>query len=94
MDDKIKLVKYLAELGMMNFSDEELKTMVEDVKDIIKLIDQIKEADTTGLKTLKSQVEFNNLRKDKARPSMDKQELLKNAVKKESGSFSVVKVVE
>lgn len=94
MDDKIKLVKHLAELGMLNFSEKELKGMVEDVKDIIKLIDGIKQADVSDLEPQKAEIAFDELRKDEVKASMEKHKLLKNAVKTEGGSFSVAKVVE
>lgn len=94
MDDKIKLVQHLADLAMLTFSEKELEGMVNDMQDIIGLIDLIKEADVSGIKPELNEIVFADLRKDEAKPSTPKEDLLKNAAKAESGSFEVTKVVE
>lgn len=94
MDDSKKLTKRLAELGMIYLSEQEIDQMAEDVKDITKFLDKIKEADVKGVKEEKAIIDYDSVRKDEAHPSMDREALLKNAVKKEGDSFSVAKVVE
>ncbi len=94
MDEKIKLVKHLADLGMLSFSDNEMQAMVNDMQDIIGLIDGIKDADTTNVEPKLNIVAFADLREDVAAPSMARDDILRNAAKQEKDSFVVPKVVE
>ncbi|MDD4315584.1 MAG: Asp-tRNA(Asn)/Glu-tRNA(Gln) amidotransferase subunit GatC [Clostridia bacterium] len=94
MDEKIKLVKHLADLGMLTFSDEEMQAMVNDMQDIIGLIDGIKDADVEGVTAKLNVVAFADLREDAAKPSMQREDILRNAAKQEKDSFVVAKVVE
>lgn len=94
MDEKIKLVKHLADLGMLTFSDKEMQSMVNDMQEIIGLIDGIKEADTNGVEPKLNIVAFADLREDQAAPSMPREDILRNAAKQEKDSFVVPKVVE
>lgn len=94
MEDKIKLVKHLADLGMLTFSDEEMQTIVGDMQHIIELIDEIKEADVSGVKAKIIPVKYKNLRKDEAKESMDRKDILKNASQVQENCFVVPKVVD
>lgn len=94
MNDKIKLVQHLADLGMLTFSEKEMQSMVGDMQDIIGLIDQIKQADVSGIQPDIKQTKFEDLRIDKARQSMPKEDILKNAAQTENGCFVVPKVVD
>ncbi|MCD7741401.1 MAG: Asp-tRNA(Asn)/Glu-tRNA(Gln) amidotransferase subunit GatC [Ruminococcus sp.] len=90
----LEMVKYLAELGKLEFSDDALEKMAGDMTDIINLMDTIKEFDVEydALKD-NHNVGFNELRKDESKPSMATEKVLSNAVNS-ADSFVVPKVVE
>ena len=88
------MVKYLAELGKLEFSDEELKTKAEEMTDIINLMDTVKEIDITydALKD-NHDVYLNDLREDVVKDSLETEKVLQNAVNS-NNCFVVPKVVE
>ncbi|MCC8043764.1 MAG: Asp-tRNA(Asn)/Glu-tRNA(Gln) amidotransferase subunit GatC [Oscillospiraceae bacterium] len=90
----LEMVKYLAKLGKLSFTDEELEQAVKDMTSIIEIMDTIKEIDIT-YDPLKDNhnVYLKDLRKDEAMPSLPTDKLLMNAVNSES-CFVVPKVVE
>ncbi len=90
----LEMVKYLADLGKLYFSDEELEENSRQMTSIVELMDTIKEIDISydPLKDNKN-VYLPDLREDKSAPSMPTEKVLQNAVN--SGScFVVPKVVE
>lgn len=90
----LEMVKYLAELGKLEFSDDALAKTANEMTDIINLMDTVKEIDITydALKD-NHDVYLNNLREDAAAPSMETQKVLQNAVNS-NNCFVVPKVVE
>ena len=91
---ELNMVKYLAQLGKLEFSDEELAKVSEEMTDIINLMDTVKEIDITydDLKD-NHDVYLNELRTDDVKESMPTPEILKNAVNA-NNCFIVPKVVE
>lgn len=90
----LEMVKYLAKLGKLNFTEEGFAAMAEDMTDIIEIMDTIKEIDIT-YDPIKDNhnVYLKDLRKDEAQPSLPTEKVLQNAVNSEN-SFVVPKVVE
>ncbi len=88
------MVKYLAELGKLEFSDEDLKKKADEMTDIINLMDTVKEIDITydALKD-NHNVYINDLREDVVQDSFDRSKILQNAVNS-NNCFVVPKVVE
>ena len=88
------MVKYLAKLWKLNFTEEGFEAMAEDMTDIIEIMDTIKEIDIT-YDPIKDNhnVYLKDLRKDEAQPSLPTEKVLQNAVNSEN-SFVVPKVVE
>lgn len=88
------MVKYLAKLGKLQFTDEELEKAVADMTSIIEIMDTIKEIDIT-YDPLKDNhnVYLADLRRDEAMESLPTDKLLMNAVSSEN-CFVVPKVVE
>lgn len=90
----LEMVKYLAELGKLKFTDEELEKVGEDMTSIIELMDKVKEIDVVYDPYLDNKNIFlNDLREDKNAKSLDTQKLLSNA-KNQQNCFVVPKVVE
>ena len=88
------MVKYLAELSKLEYSDKELAATAEQMTDIIDLMDTVKEIDITydDLKD-NHDVYLNDLRKDEVIESMPTSMVLSNAVNT-NNCFVVPKVVE
>ena len=90
----LNMVKYLAELSKLEYSDNELAATAEQMTDIIDLMDTVKEIDITydDLKD-NHDVYLNDLRKDEVIESMPTSMVLSNAVNT-NNCFVVPKVVE
>lgn len=90
----LEMVKYLAELGKLEFSEDALEKTANEMTDIIDLMDTVKEIDITydALKD-NHDVYLNDLREDVPAPSMDTKKVLQNAVNS-NNCFVVPKVVE
>ena len=90
----LNMVKYLAELGKLEFSEDELKKTANEMTDIINLMDTVKEIDITydALKD-NHDVYLNDLREDAIAESMPTPKVLQNAVNT-NNCFVVPKVVE
>ena len=88
------MVKYLAELGKLEFTDEALAKTADEMTDIIELMDTIKDfgLEYDALKD-NHNVFLNDLRKDEKLPSMSTVKVLQNAVNSDN-CFVVPKVVE
>lgn len=90
----LNMVSYLSKLGMLNFSDEELAKMAEDMTSIIEIMDTIKDIDIAyDAPADNKNVFLHDLREDAAEPSMNRSGILFNAVSSE-GCFVVPKVIE
>jgi aspartyl-tRNA(Asn)/glutamyl-tRNA(Gln) amidotransferase subunit C len=90
----LEMVKYLAELGKLEFTDEALAKTADEMTDIIELMDTIKDfgLEYDALKD-NHNVFLNDLRKDEKLPSMSTEKVLQNAVNSDN-CFVVPKVVE
>ena len=90
----LNMVKYLAELSKLEYSDKELAATAEQMTDIIDLMDTVKEIDITydDLKD-NHDVYLNDLRKDEVIESMPTSKVLSNAVNT-NNCLVVPKVVE
>ena len=88
------MVKYLAELGKLEFTDEALAKTADEMTDIIEIMDTIKDfgLEYDALKD-NHNVFLNDLRKDEKLPSMSTEKVLQNAVNSDN-CFVVPKVVE
>lgn len=88
------MISYLAELGKLHFSPEEMKQMAKDMTSIIAIMDTVKEIDITyDAEADNKNVYLNDLREDINAPSFPTEKILQNAVNDES-CFVVPKVVE
>lgn len=88
------MISYLAELGKLHFSSEEMEQMAKDMTSIIAIMDTVKEIDITyDAEADNKNVYLNDLREDVNAPSFPTEKILQNAVNDES-CFVVPKVVE
>lgn len=88
-------VEKVAHLARLNLTEEEKEKMILDMAAIIEFADKISELDIGDVPPTDHIIPINNVfREDKVHPSMDRDELLRNAPSSENGYFSVPKVVE
>ena len=89
-----KKLKELAHLARLEFSDEELIDIGNDLKKIIEFCDQLKSVDTEGIDPLiYLSDEINVLLDDHIKQGLKKEEALKNAPASDSDYFKVPKVI-
>ena len=90
----LQMIAYLAELGKLHFTKEEMEQMASEMTSIIEIMDTVKEIDITydDLKD-NHDVYLNDLRKDEVIESMPTSKVLSNAVNT-NNCFVVPKVVE
>ena len=83
----LNMVSYLAELGKLAFSPEELEQMAKDMTSIIAIMDTVKEIDITYDAVADNKNVYLSV------PSFPTEKILQNAVNDEN-CFVVPKVVE
>jgi len=89
-----KDVEHIAELARLKFSDKELDNFTNQLNEILTYVDKLNELDTEKIEPLSHPVENNNVfRDDKVRPSVSKEDALKNAPAKDENFFRVPKVI-
>lgn len=89
-----KDVEYIADLARLKFNDEELEKFTEQLNEILSYVEKLNELDTSKVEPLSHPVEGNNVfREDIVKPSIDREEALKNAPDKNELFFKVPKVI-
>ncbi len=88
------MIAYLAELGKLSFTPEEMEKMAAEMTSIIETMDTVKEIDV-GYDALadNKDIYLNDLREDVKADSFPTEKILQNAVNDEN-YFVVPKVVE
>ena len=89
----INLTRHLAELSKIEFNDDELNKMTEDMTDIINLMDKVREFDSSKKPYALDAVDYDHLRRDDFRNSYPTEDVIKNAKNSKNNSFVVPKVV-
>lgn len=88
----LSITRQLAELGRIEFTEQELFYMKEDMKDIIGLMDKVCEF-KDGEAYVQETVKYSKLRDDIPDKSYSTEDILKNAKMTGGNSFIVPKVV-
>lgn len=90
----LQMIAYLAELGKLHFTPEEMGKMAIEMTNIIEIMDTVKEIDVEydALADNKN-IYLNDLREDVKADSFPTEKILQNAVNDEN-CFVVPKVVE
>ena len=87
-------VEKIAELARLIFSEEELENFTPQMNKILSYMDKLNELDTDNVEPLSHPVEQTNVfREDELRPSISKEDALKNAPSKDEHQFKVPKVI-
>ena len=87
-------VKHIAHLARLNFNENEILNVQEDLEKITDFMDKLNELNTDEIEPLIfMSEEINVLRNDVATVSISQDEALKNAPKKDSDYFRIPKVL-
>lgn len=86
---------HIAKLASLNLTEEEIEKYAKDMTDILEFAEIVNNLDTNEIKeTVGINGEYNVFRKDEIKPSMDREELLKNSPSHEDGMFRIPKVIQ
>jgi aspartyl-tRNA(Asn)/glutamyl-tRNA(Gln) amidotransferase subunit C len=93
-----KEVRYVAGLGNVRLTDEEIPRMAKDLQEILTYIDKLNELDTSNVEPM-AQVLFDagetaTLREDIERPTLGSEVALANAPLSGGGYYKVPLVIE
>ncbi len=93
-----KEVRYVANLGNVRLTDEEIPKMAKDLEEILTYIDKLNELDTSNVEPM-AQVLFEadetaTLREDVERPVLGQETALANAPLSGGGYYKVPLVIE
>lgn len=88
-------VKHVAQLAKLEFTDDELQMFAGQMDDIIKMVQQLSEVDTTGVPVTSTVAEAKNVtREDKAIKGTDRETLMHNVPQKDRGFVKVPAIID
>jgi len=88
-------VRKIAALGRLALDDAEIPKMGEEMNNILTWMDKLNELDTTDVEPLQYPVEITpRLRPDEPAPSLDRDQLLRNAPATDGEFFLVPTVIK
>ncbi|MFM2145212.1 MAG: Asp-tRNA(Asn)/Glu-tRNA(Gln) amidotransferase subunit GatC [Bacteroidota bacterium] len=89
-----KLIRDLALLSRLHFSDAEKESIKKELKQMIEFVDKLGEVDVEGIEPLMHLSDATNrLREDVVKGSVSREEALKNAPESDGIYFRVPKVI-
>lgn len=90
----IKDVEHVAALAHLSFSEEEKQKLTDQLNEILRYMEQLNTLDTSSVEPLSHVIELQNVfREDVRRPSLPREEALKNAPSRTEEFFKVPKVI-
>ena len=90
----IKDVEHVAALARLSFSEEEKQKLTAQLNEILRYMEQLNTLDTSNVEPLSHVIELQNVfREDVLRPSVSREEALKNAPSRTEEFFKVPKVI-
>lgn len=88
-------VKYIADLARLQFGEDELESLAEDMNQILDYMEQLGELDTEDVEPLEHVIDLEfRYRADEKEAPLDHDEALKNAPDADSDYFRVPRVIE
>ncbi|MGB6033535.1 MAG: Asp-tRNA(Asn)/Glu-tRNA(Gln) amidotransferase subunit GatC, partial [Bacteroidota bacterium] len=94
MPVSIRDVEHVAGLARLSFSEEEKEKLAGELNEILHYMEQLNRLNTTHVDPLFQVVELSNaLRDDVLRPSLPREDILRNAPAKTEQFFKVPKVL-
>lgn len=94
-----KDVQYVADLAHLELTDDERTRMERDLNSILDYIDRLNELDTSNVRPMAQVAQLSPIagahwREDQPRPSLERQQALRNAPQATGAFFRVPKVIE
>lgn len=90
-----KDIEYVARLAKLKLSDEEKERLVSQMGDIVEFANNINKLNTDGVEPTNHILKVQNVfREDEVKEAYSRDEILKNAPKKEAGCLVVPSVVQ
>ena len=90
-----EIVDHIAHLARLEFEGEKKVAIRQDLERIIDFMDKLQEVDTENVEPLVFMTdEVNRLRDDEPIVTLNQEEVLKNAPKKDSDYFRIPKVLD
>jgi aspartyl-tRNA(Asn)/glutamyl-tRNA(Gln) amidotransferase subunit C len=87
-------VIHIADLAKLDFSEEELEKFADEFSKILEYVSQLREVDTEGIEpTFSVSAKIQPLREDVVKPSLPKEEVLKNAPEEQYGYFKLPRMI-
>ncbi|HGY54066.1 MAG TPA: Asp-tRNA(Asn)/Glu-tRNA(Gln) amidotransferase subunit GatC [Caldithrix abyssi] len=88
-------IEKIARLAHLSLDEQEKQRFAEEVGRILDYVNKLNEIDTNHVAPLSHTLEINNVfREDKVKPSLPREEALRNAPRKDDSFFHVPKVVK
>lgn len=93
MEIRKEEIEHIANLSMLNLSDEEITRYTKDMEELVRFADKINELDTASLEESAFALDATNVfRKDEIRESFDRELLLSNAPNSNGEAYSLPSV--
>lgn len=90
MSITVEDVKHVAKLAKLQFDDKQIESFTNQLSDIIHMVEQLKEVDTTDVPVTTHGYEVVNVfREDNSEKGTDRAELLKNVPEHQDGFIKV-----
>lgn len=90
-----KDIEHIAELSMLNLSEQEIERYTKDMQDIVSFAEQVNEVDTEGIDISAFALETCNVfRKDEVRESLERESLLQNAPSTNGEAYQIPSMME
>jgi len=88
-------IQYIAGLARMSLTDDEIKSMAQDLGSILDYIAQLQKLDVKQVKPTSHVLPLKNVyRDDQIKPSLAQEKALSFAVSKAKGAFKVPQIVD
>jgi aspartyl-tRNA(Asn)/glutamyl-tRNA(Gln) amidotransferase subunit C len=90
-----KEVEYVAKLAKIDIDDRQKDFLAGQLSKILDYIDKLKELDVEGVEPMRElNASRDVLRKDEAKPFVDREDILNNAPLREGDYFKIPRVIE
>ncbi|MDI6869189.1 MAG: Asp-tRNA(Asn)/Glu-tRNA(Gln) amidotransferase subunit GatC [Coprothermobacterota bacterium] len=91
----LEIVKHIAHLARLEFSEEELKQFYQQMVELLDHFARISELDTENVPPTSGILPlYNVMREDNPGPTLPREEALKNAPEEGSGFFKIPTILE
>lgn len=91
----VKEVEHVAVLSKLEFQEDEIKGFAKQIDDIITMVEQLDELDTKDVPVTTHGLEVSSvMRKDKATPGTNREELFKNVKTQQDGLIKVPAMID